>query len=542
MVLAMALAPPPAQAAWMLPPQPYRAKDFTFIKRDGWYHCFYIRTDDSVPYDSTERELGHAMSKDLYLWTNLPPVLHVRPDQWDDAKVWAPHILEVDGVYYMFYTGVTNDPGVYAFHQRIGVATSTDLMTWNRLDAPVLACGQIRWSSCNTEQFAGGEFRDPFVMPNPDGPGWLMYYTTRPSSAANTFVVGVAASTGDFTQWSDLKAMWITQWNWSGSATVESPHLFQHAGTWYFVFSGDAGQPLRLATGPSATGDPETWTPRGTLATMLNTDTHFWFASEHFVDGTHEYFAFVNYDRVDVRELVWGTDWRFALEQPDLFHVQQLTWNASQTTVGSTVDLRIDAVNTLNRSVFLEAVEVDASGSEEPIPLEEIGLPASIPLTGLVTHYTWIAHGWPDPEDQDLNAEIVVRTTDHTATAAPIVVAPDPITIVPGTGSGDGDRRIPREFVEFGRSRADFRTLVESPVGGLAMLIDLPEAATVRVDLFDLAGRRIRNLADRTLPAGATVISWDGRDAGGQPARPGIYFARLTTPHGQRTVRLAVGR
>ena len=58
----------------------------------------------------------------------------MRPGHWDNAKVWAPDIKEVDGVYYMFYTGVTNQPGAYAAYQRIGLATSTDLMTWNRLD------------------------------------------------------------------------------------------------------------------------------------------------------------------------------------------------------------------------------------------------------------------------------------------------------------------------------------------------------------------------------------------------------------------------
>ena len=35
----------------MVPPSPYRAKDFTIVKREGWFHCFYIRRDASVPYD-----------------------------------------------------------------------------------------------------------------------------------------------------------------------------------------------------------------------------------------------------------------------------------------------------------------------------------------------------------------------------------------------------------------------------------------------------------------------------------------------------------
>src|SRR5262245_25411950 len=51
--LALLVLAGPARAAWMIPISPYRAKDFSIVKRDGWYHCFYILRDVSVPYDST---------------------------------------------------------------------------------------------------------------------------------------------------------------------------------------------------------------------------------------------------------------------------------------------------------------------------------------------------------------------------------------------------------------------------------------------------------------------------------------------------------
>jgi hypothetical protein len=47
----------------------------------------------------------------------------------------------------------------------------------------------------------------------------------------------------------------------------------------------------------------------------------------------------------------------------------------------------------------------------------------------------------------------------------------------------------------------------------------------VALDLFDLAGRRIASLAP--VRAGSMVRwSWDGRDASGRPAGPGVVFAR----------------
>jgi hypothetical protein len=532
----------PSRAAWMVPASPYKAKDFSIVKRDGWYHCFYIRRDMNAPYDSTERDFGHAISRDLYLWTQLPPVLEVREDAWDNAKVWAPDIREIDGVYYMFYTGVTNEPGAFAFHQRIGLATSTDLMTWNRMDEPIMSCSQVRWTLCDPLEFSGGEFRDAFVMARPDGPGWLMYYTARPASHPGTYIAGMASSNGDVTEWLNMEPLWITHDSWSGSSVVESPHVFERAGLYYLVYTGNGAQPLRLATGPDPAGEVGTWTHRGTLGSMLGLDTAEWFASEHFADGTHDYFCFINYDRVDFREIVWGPGWQFSLKQPDLFHVQRLTWDPPAVAAGQTVRLRIEAVNTIGKHVRLEAFEVDADGNEEPIPLADLGLPDSIAVPTPVTDYWWTARAWPDPEEADHDAEIVVRMIDRTATSAPLRVAPDPWQPLAWTGLGDGTPRVPREFSEPLTSPPGigFRALRRSPLGEMALLVDLPAPAEARVEIFDLAGRRVRRLADRGLPAGATVLAWDGRETDGGRARPGVYFARLATPGVERTVRVLV--
>lgn len=534
-VVGLALSAVPALPAWMVPPSPYRAKDFTLVKRDGWYHCFYIRSDPSVPPDSTERDLGHAMSRDMYNWLQLPPVLPRRADKWDNWRIWAPSIVEVEGVYYMFYTGVTEQYGSFAFHQRTGLATSTDLMIWNRLDEPVFSCGQVRWSLCDPMQYGGGEFRDPFVMQNPAG-GWLMLYTAFASSMPGTAVAGVASSSGDLTQWVNREPLWVSHTSYSGSAIVESPHMFFHNGLWYLLFTGNGLQPLRLATGTSPTGDASTWTFRGTLNAMLGTDTRFWFASEYFVDGTHEYLCFADFDRVDLREIVWSPGWQFSLVQPDLMHVQSMSWSAASATPGETVQLTIEAVNTLNKTVTLEAVEVDPGGAEEIIPTASIGLPSSVTLTGATTTVSWVVQGWPDTEGPDGNAEIVVRLADHTAATTPLTVTRVAWTWDPGNGHPP----MRPELHPFQRDPTGFRTLERSPLGEIALLVDLPEPTAARLDVFDLAGRRVRNLADRTFPAGATVVPWDGREEGGARVRPGVYFARLTTATSQRTARVLV--
>jgi flagellar hook assembly protein FlgD len=58
--------------------------------------------------------------------------------------------------------------------------------------------------------------------------------------------------------------------------------------------------------------------------------------------------------------------------------------------------------------------------------------------------------------------------------------------------------------------------------------IDLPLPATVRLEVYDLMGRRVAKLQDSWMPAGRHSIAWEGRDAGGSPVRAGAYLYRLT--------------
>lgn len=55
----------------------------------------------------------------------------------------------------------------------------------------------------------------------------------------------------------------------------------------------------------------------------------------------------------------------------------------------------------------------------------------------------------------------------------------------------------------------------------------------LRLEVLDLAGRRVCILADETLPAGAHARDWDGRDAAGHALPAGLYFARLAGESGQ---------
>jgi hypothetical protein len=71
------------------------------------------------------------------------------------------------------------------------------------------------------------------------------------------------------------------------------------------------------------------------------------------------------------------------------------------------------------------------------------------------------------------------------------------------------------------------------PIRGEArFLVELPEAAQVRIDLFDVAGRRVRGAINETMPAGANQVRWKTDDLA-----PGVYLARLSALGRSEVVR-----
>jgi hypothetical protein len=62
-----------------------------------------------------------------------------------------------------------------------------------------------------------------------------------------------------------------------------------------------------------------------------------------------------------------------------------------------------------------------------------------------------------------------------------------------------------------------------------SFLVQLPRAGTLRVDVMDVTGRRVRTLVAGEFAAGARELSFDGRDDSGRELPPGIYRVRART-------------
>ena len=77
----------------------------------------------------------------------------------------------------------------------------------------------------------------------------------------------------------------------------------------------------------------------------------------------------------------------------------------------------------------------------------------------------------------------------------------------------------------------------------VSLRLTSPTPGRVSLEIFDLAGRRVRRLLSQArMPAGPSTLSWDGRDDQGALVSAGIYVARLTGGERARSAKLALVR
>jgi len=86
-------------------------------------------------------------------------------------------------------------------------------------------------------------------------------------------------------------------------------------------------------------------------------------------------------------------------------------------------------------------------------------------------------------------------------------------------------------------------SLLPNPMSAAGrILLALPRASLVRVDIVDARGRRVRSFAPGRLPAGARGLAWDGADERGRSVAAGVYFIRLQSDDEVRTTKAVVLR
>jgi hypothetical protein len=69
--------------------------------------------------------------------------------------------------------------------------------------------------------------------------------------------------------------------------------------------------------------------------------------------------------------------------------------------------------------------------------------------------------------------------------------------------------------------------------GGTTIRYGVPSSGRVRVGIYSVSGRLVRTLVDRTEKVGRYEVAWDGENDKSRSVPAGIYFCKVTTPHGR---------
>jgi len=302
-------------------------KDFAMVASRDSFHIFYTRQDYNLggTPELDSKIIGHKRSRDLYNWDPDEHTMHSvvagNGGPWDAGHVWAPTIIKKPGdiTYYMLYTGV-DASGV----QRLGVATSTDLNVWTQDATAAYESSNVGWALSGTP-----EFRDPFVMTDPDSAGrYLLYFVTK-SQERGRYVVGVARTNplnpADLRDWQDPQPLWNTDSLHTNEAVIESPHAFMDPDSlWWLFFTGynSSSDPAYVSfeTNDVSPADLDTtrWSAPDTLYSLLGGDTtlEYWHASEYYRWATgYEYLMAFNDNQhsVDISQISWRDPHTFVL-------------------------------------------------------------------------------------------------------------------------------------------------------------------------------------------------------------------------------------
>lgn len=311
--------------------------DHTWVVDDaGIYHLFF--QNEGLVAGS---EIEHYTSKDLQSLDYVGIALSKDPAGWDSYALWAPHVVKSGDTYFMFYTGTTGT-GPYSV-QRIGLATSTDLMTWTRYpvnncpgttgDGCVYECDEC-WTTWSDPPGAfNQQCRDPFVIWDAAGERWVLFATAKSRNGYG--VVTVAYST-DLSNWTGGGFIDATRRLASGiggqptGGQAENPFVMSHAGTHYLLFTDwrdpedsvsvyDPRTIVQYATSPTLAADTlgsPNWTYRGYIPDpgvnaieVLRIGEDFQIMSQSISNERSGYWELRR--QLRLKCVIWGEDFAF---------------------------------------------------------------------------------------------------------------------------------------------------------------------------------------------------------------------------------------
>jgi hypothetical protein len=208
--------------------------DHCLIQKNDQWHFFGCVGDASA----VEVSLAHATSNNLKSWQIHSDVLNCSSKKHEIEHVFAPYVIEHDGLFYMLYC--TNNK---MNTQCIRLATSKDLFHWEPYgDSPVILPSLFwsKWPGFGLDKPDEGTFgscRDPHIIKLDDGT-FVAYWVSRLQEKFGSNMVCAAASVShDLIHWQEIGPIFAMKaWHQPLTMELESPCVVYKDGRYWLFF------------------------------------------------------------------------------------------------------------------------------------------------------------------------------------------------------------------------------------------------------------------------------------------------------------------
>ncbi len=536
--------------------------DFCLLRHEGLYHIFYHTLPEAETGPTQADTLWHATSPDLTHWQRSGPILAVGPGWWEAEGVWAPDVVwdEARSRWAMLYTGVDT-----LMIQRPCAAFSPDLYTWTKSEAnPVFTPDSLQYFWSPTTRWSS--FRDPFLY-FADGV-WNMLSTAgvRRNGYPGTRrgIIHRAVST-DLEHWDDAGVFYendsITPWQ-----DLESSQYWRE-GIYHHLFCAEYDVP---GTTHLVAGDPGDWTmadrelfdiggapevdevaPGVRLFSRLGKGQY---------PAKSDWFQVVRFDTLEFWEEGARPHLRFYDPLAHDWAIRQGIVTLGNPTYGDNTALRgEESCGLVGNSWFGSREYYQGPLSGHGYPGHQLGDQATgylvtppFVITGDVIRL--LVGGGHYPETcyiallDAATDSVLLRATGHGhETMVPRVWDVRPyqgrlvvLTIVDDETGPMGHINVD-EIEEVAGDLAGLPAVTSSPPSPCRLLGARPnpgnalvavhfvagQSGEVRLDVFDVRGRRVWSSPPRMVAPGEHAVAWPGSDGAGRPAATGVYLYAL---------------
>jgi beta-fructofuranosidase len=218
--------------------------DFWLADDGKHFHLYYLFAPRSLGDPELRHRnarIGHATSPDLRTWQDHGVVIEPGANgDFDETATWTGSVVQgADNIWRMFYTG---SKFLYANSteniESVGMAQSLDLFNWEKVPEVRVSAAPEWYETFGMSGWPEEAWRDPWVYPAPDGPGWHMLVTARSNTGEldGRGVVGHATSP-DLENWNVEPPFSQPE---AGFAHIEVPQVVEIDGKAVLIFCCDA--------------------------------------------------------------------------------------------------------------------------------------------------------------------------------------------------------------------------------------------------------------------------------------------------------------